>query len=240
MKFSLIICVDKEWGFAKNSQIPWSIPKENEHFIKTVTKVELGNTNAYLVGKKSWEMETPEQRSFLLKNCHVLVLSRTGKMSIPKNEQGYVCSSFDRALQKLALQSYEINNVFICGGFEIYIESLKRGLITDCIISKIDNTFGCDLHIRSLNEYLKSNFTIKETIFNETFKVEYWRNSGTNILQNFKRTCTFEVHGIKLDVFVSDLRVCEEYPMFECSLTRCLKFLLEQSFYFRKKKSYSL
>jgi dihydrofolate reductase len=131
--------------------------------------------NGYIIAKKSWEADLPENRQKILACCDVFCLTRTGRFNIPKEQQGKQYCSLDHALSEIRSTLIPPQKVFICGGINLYQEAFMRGIVNQCILSFLPNDYACDLHLNFIRDNLKDQFnqTLKDKRHRQ-FHVEYW------------------------------------------------------------------
>lgn len=238
MHFCLIACVDSRFGIAKDNRLPWSIDEESQHFVKTVTHSPNNRKNAYLVGRVSWELDSPERRQFLAAKCHVIVLSASGSIDLPKDQFGRVCSSFDHALHELMSISEQLDNIFVCGGRRVYREALERGLVRNCIVSRLEQDYQCDVHLPFLPDYLGRYYAKKKNddLFSE-FRIEYWESTP---LQRVQPTHGFveriQCAAVSCEISVSDGRQSDPARRLECPLGHCVQHIITTLFHFCRSR----
>lgn len=125
MKITLIAALDQQNGIGKNGTLPWHVPEDLSHFLRT-TK---GHT--VVMGRKTFEsLRAP------LKGRENWVLSRTSKdiegVRIVRSVQ-----------QVLGLAAHlEIEQLFIIGGSEIYKAFMPYA--TELILTRIKGVYDCD------------------------------------------------------------------------------------------------
>lgn len=73
---NLIAAVDLHYAIGKENDLPWRLPKEYAHFVRTTTRTqEPGKINAVIMGRRCWESIPEKFRP--LRNRVNVVLSRT-------------------------------------------------------------------------------------------------------------------------------------------------------------------
>ena len=109
------------------------------HF-KRVTSVppSPSQTNAVIMGRKTWESIPPKFRP--LDNRLNVILSRSSYTC--DNEDVLVCSSLKEAMEKLN-KMQNTGNVYVIGGGQVYKESLESGLVQKVIRKSTTEVIGC-------------------------------------------------------------------------------------------------
>jgi dihydrofolate reductase len=112
-------------GIGAGGDLVWRLPGDMAHF-KRVTSVppSPSQTNAVIMGRKTWESIPPKFRP--LDNRLNVILSRTSYTC--DNEDVLVCSSLEEAMEKLNKME-NTGNVYVIGGGQVYKESLESGLV---------------------------------------------------------------------------------------------------------------
>lgn len=139
-KFSVIVAIDKNNGFAKDGTIPW-VNRSDMAFFRETT---LGRgKNIVIMGRTTYESIPLEHRP--LKGRHCLVVSSTWKQE--QHPEVTVCSSLTDALATVgaAMRNYE--EVFIAGGERLYREAVTdfNYLCRKIYVTKLKSEYDCDL-----------------------------------------------------------------------------------------------
>lgn len=153
----MIMCVDNNYGFAKNNKLPWNINNEMEHFIKhTKNKtIVMGSKTFFAIGK-------------VLKDRNNIILTHNKKLSIPNAKVIYD--------YKQIIKLSKSKDVYIIGGKEIFNLFLKYA--DEIIISKLYQSYDCDqTYIPNLK-----NYKLVKTINYKEFQVEYYKTFNQKIL----------------------------------------------------------
>ena len=137
MEFNLVVCIDRNYGIAKNGEIPWKIKEDSDYFRDLIKTKVNGKPNVIVSGRKTYK------KMGLVKEHYNVVFTRDviGKDTIiqVRNEE-----EFFSELTKL-----DYGKIFICGGSEIYklftnlIEKYKIILY----LNVVDENFNCDTFI---------------------------------------------------------------------------------------------
>uniref|UniRef100_A0A0N5BRD7 dihydrofolate reductase n=1 Tax=Strongyloides papillosus TaxID=174720 RepID=A0A0N5BRD7_STREA len=150
-RLHLIWAQDIKGGIGKNNTLPWDIPNEMAHFQKTTTTVtDPTKRNAVIMGRKCWE-SIPEKYRPLRKRLNI-VLSRALP---PVNEKNLIITNdFDNLMDRLSTDkeiNSDLENVFVIGGSDIYKLGLESKYLSKLIVTTIENDFGCDIIIPSID-----------------------------------------------------------------------------------------
>ena len=131
--FSLVVCVDSNWGIAKNGQLLEWIPEDLKNFQK-ITK-----DSVVVMGKTTFQ-SLPNGP---LKNRINVVLTRDKKF---KSKDVVICNSVEECIKKV--KKYN-KNIFIIGGSQIYQQFL---LYCDkAYVTKIFNDYNADTFMVNLD-----------------------------------------------------------------------------------------
>ena len=202
--YHTIVCVDKNYGIAKNelnrSYIPWhfkdeyiDIKKQDLLFFKKITT---GHT--IIMGRKTFE------EIGILPYRENIIISSTLKLEDAENKNVLIFSNPYDVIKFLNKRKYE--HIFVIGGEKIYNWFIKNNLITLEFISIINNDFNCNLFYNkqleykiqnnnrknlykkySLNEFKNNKITDNETKqFNQNDQTNYIINKLDNILYEYK------------------------------------------------------
>ena len=127
MKITLIAAVDNQNGIGKNGTLPWHVPEDMSHFLRT-TK---GHT--VVMGRKTFEsLRAP------LKGRENWVISRT----MPAFTKGFWLFREVESVLKWA-EASEVKQLFIIGGAEIY--AAFEPYADRYIITVISGNYDCDV-----------------------------------------------------------------------------------------------
>ena len=128
-RFNIIVAVDEKNGIGKDGKIPWKNP-EDMKFFKYMT-IGDGN-NALIMGRKTFE-SLPKK----LDRRKVVVLSRDF-------DSDFVYPDLLSALKDLGKENHE--NIYICGGEQLYNEAIDKYLYlcNDIYVTKIQGDYECD------------------------------------------------------------------------------------------------
>lgn len=140
MKFSMIVACDKNRGIGRNNDLPWHLSGDMKYFRETTAspKMENKGQNAVIMGRRTYE-SLPMDKRPLPRRLNV-VLSRN--LDYKTDEGVLVADSLDSALEKL--KTYDIHEVFVIGGGNVYADAIKHPSCDKLYITEIDGTYTCD------------------------------------------------------------------------------------------------
>ena len=137
--FSIIVAIDSANGIAKDGEIPWN-SREDMRFFRDTT-IGKGK-NAVIFGRLTYETIDEDHRP--LEKRRNVVLSR--KMKQDSNPNILIFGSLVEALAGLGQQQSAYEDVFICGGEQVYNEVLRDYLYLckRIYVTKFKNDYACD------------------------------------------------------------------------------------------------
>ncbi len=147
---NIIVCVDAEYGIAKNNILPWHYSKDLQYFKK------LTIYSIVIMGYKTFK-SLPNNKP--LNNRLNFVLTTKNINSLEKFDNVFYFNSISSILHYLNDNKEITGNIWVIGGASIYNAFLKLQLINKMYITIInDKTYNCDKFFNI--KYLK-NFYIK-------------------------------------------------------------------------------
>ncbi len=158
----LIVCVDQEFGIAKNGQLPWHIPSEMQHFKKTTLHhpVVMGHQTFLSMGGK------------LLPQRKNIIFSRNPDLKI----KGALVTHDVTKILKWAKRE----DVFLIGGKQIY--ELFFDYCDELIISQCKKSYECDVFFQPYLKY----FVPYKVIPAKEYDITYYRSLYHKILDGKK------------------------------------------------------
>jgi dihydrofolate reductase/thymidylate synthase len=151
MIFSLIVCVNGNFGIGKDNDIPWKFSKDLSHFKKITTSNKEKNS-IIIMGNNTYKSLPDNFKP--LPNRMNLVLSKQIKES--DNENLKYFNSIISLLCFININKEKYNDeVFVIGGSYIYNMFLELKIITNLYITLIhSNKEKCDTYF-NFNKYIK-------------------------------------------------------------------------------------
>jgi len=153
---NLIIATDNKFGFSKAGAIPWYYSKDLLFFkTKTLNNVIIMGKNTFLTLKKP-----------LVNRVNIVVSSTLIDTEFEKYDNLFIFSTLNDAITYAKSLNKEI---FICGGLNIYNQTLENNIIDNIYLTYINNDYNCDLFININSLY---NYKINTIIdSNEDYKI---------------------------------------------------------------------
>lgn len=130
-------------GIGFQGQLPWRLPGDMKHFrLVTSTPPKPGQTNAVIMGRKTWDSIPPKFRP--LPGRVNVILSRGGKHAVkglPTSEaEGsapvLVAASLDAAMVQLNARP-DLGSTFVIGGGQIYNAAMESGLVNRVVYTNV-------------------------------------------------------------------------------------------------------
>ncbi|XP_067276399.1 zgc:153031 isoform X2 [Pseudorasbora parva] len=140
----LIAAACSDMGIGKNGELPWSLPKEFQFFLDTITAVSTsGKKNLVVWGRVSW-FSSPEM-IFPLANCINLVLSK--KLNAEPPRAHYLCKDFESVIRLVSEPPlcHIVETIWVLGGPEVYKKGLEHPWCDLIYLTNIMGDFDCDV-----------------------------------------------------------------------------------------------
>lgn len=179
LKIEALVATDLKNGFAKNNTIPWKIMRDLQYFkdITTVTPDPNNLINVVIMGRKTYE-----SMGRLLPNRINIVLTTQKNYTLPVNKKtkGFVCSSYEEALQ-LCSTMVNVYKVFIIGGEQVYLRAIKTSHVRGIYKTVVHGDFQCDTYFPDVSSCYKLTATsVPESEGNHQFHFELWEKRLEN------------------------------------------------------------
>ncbi|PMD21056.1 hypothetical protein NA56DRAFT_720672 [Hyaloscypha hepaticicola] len=139
-ELTLIVAATGKMGIGRGGTLPWTGLKREMAYFARVTKRAspgVGNTNALIMGRKTWESIPPKFRP--LKDRTNIVITRTSGLTA---QGGNVTSSVEEAIE--AVEKTEVTRAFVIGGAQIYKAALERKETKRILLTRVLSDFECD------------------------------------------------------------------------------------------------
>lgn len=163
-KFNVVVAHDSKNGIGMNGQLPWRLSEDMKHF-KSLTMGKEGETNAVIMGRKTWESIPAKFRP--LPGRINVVISRNKEYELPDN----AC----RAGSLVDSLFIKADRLFVIGGAEIYKEAIDHANCEGVYVTRIRGEYECDTFLPSYEEKFKKELVL--TTLNEggvLYSIEYW------------------------------------------------------------------
>jgi dihydrofolate reductase len=136
MNYNIIVAICKNNGIGYKNKIPWYIKED----LKLFSKLTKGNkNNAIIMGRNTFE-SLPN--NFLPKRDNLILSS---SIIIDERREDNIIKTFDNinAIIKFC-NNKKYEQVWIIGGQLIYETFIKKNIINNLFITKINNEYLCD------------------------------------------------------------------------------------------------
>ena len=136
MNYNIIVAICKNNGIGYNNKIPWYIKEDLKLFSKLTTG---NNNNAIIMGRNTFE-SLPN--NFLPKRDNLILSS---SIIIDEKRENNIIKTFDNIDAIINFcDNKKYQEVWVIGGQLIYETFIKKNIINNLFITKINNTYECD------------------------------------------------------------------------------------------------
>jgi dihydrofolate reductase / thymidylate synthase len=178
----------KKKGIGINNALPWNIKKDLQYFKNITTNVEKDNKiefiNSVIMGYNTWT-SIPEKYKPLEKRINIII---TNKEIVSNNKfiiyiKWYdltkTLMEFNNQKFKCKDKMYQINKNFIIGGEAIYKLALQSLNINTVYITEIYNKYECDRYFPEFNNKFKlTNVSSFQNENNNYFRFLIYKNNN--------------------------------------------------------------
>ena len=160
--FKIIAATTKNGGIGVNGELPWHNTTDMKYFRNiTVQRIDEFNTNAIIMGRKTWESL---KGNALHSRLNVCITSQ--------ELEGVACfPSLDKALEYL-YSNDRVEHIFVIGGAILYKEALQHPDCIDLLINRIDCDVPCDTFFPDFDTdtfFLSSSHRLSDDVVNEHY-----------------------------------------------------------------------
>lgn len=138
MNIAIIVAMDANRGIGKNNDLMWHLPADMKFFKEKTTD------NIVVMGRKNYESIPEKYRP--LPNRENVILTRNKDF---KAEGCIVLHSIEELLKHY--ENEEDRTMFIIGGGEIYKEALKKDIVDEMYITKVNKSYDADTFFPEIN-----------------------------------------------------------------------------------------
>jgi dihydrofolate reductase len=138
MNIAIIVAMDANRGIGKNNDLMWHLPADMKFFKDKTTD------NIVVMGRKNYESIPEKYRP--LPNRENVILTRNKDF---KAEGCIVLHSIEEVLKHY--ENEEDRTMFIIGGGEIYKEALKKDIVDEMYITKVNKSYDADTFFPEIN-----------------------------------------------------------------------------------------
>ena len=177
-------------GIGSEGKIPWMLRNDLKNFQQITIKTFKPYTkNMVVMGRKTWE--SLPNKSKPLKNRINVVLTRNTRQTLKKEIEAYkdtyVKHDFNEILEVSDLNNkFNLSNIFIIGGEEIYKQALESGKVSKIYLTEIYKDVECDTFFP----------TIATEDFNLTYVSKFY--SENNIYYRYKEFSSVKCDKVKV------------------------------------------
>ena len=164
MNIAIIVAMDAKRGIGKNNDLMWHLPADMKFFKEKTTE------NIVVMGRKNFESIPEKYRP--LPNRENVILTRNKSF---KAEGCHVFHSFDEVLKHY--ENEEDRTMFIIGGGEIYKEALKKDIVDEMFITKVNKSYDADTFFPEINlrDWRRSKILTNPEDKNHEAEFDIWK-----------------------------------------------------------------
>lgn len=141
-------------GIGKNNDLPWTLPKDFNYFLRFISTFNSKNKmNALIVGRKTWNSIPHNMNEFKM-NLIVIVSSKYHQQKDNLDYKSYdvdkilIAESFNAAISLINEKySHLVDSIIAIGGTNIYSEAIKSNHFNRFYLTRIFKHFDCDTFI---------------------------------------------------------------------------------------------
>lgn len=142
--FNLIVAFDQHRGISKNQTIPWSLPKDLQHFKQKTL-------NSYIImGRLTWL----SLKKKLPQRTHIVIST-----TLEKNDEhspDYIFKDLETCLSYLQRHDSLVKYIFIIGGSRLYKEAILYNHCQYIYTTQIYHNYECDNFFPSIPFHFKT------------------------------------------------------------------------------------
>ena len=232
MNIIVAIC-KKNNGIGFENKIPWHLQSDLNNFQLITSKTFKPYTkNMVVMGRKTWD-SIPNKHKPLKNRINIILTHNKSselKSKIESHKNTYVKYDFNDILETNTLnKKYNISNIFVIGGENIYKMALESNQVSKIYMTEIYNDVECDTYFPNINENYSltyvSKFNYESDIYyryveyskktpltiewinnNETIYMNTLKKIITNGIENNDRTGigTYSIFGEKFEYDLDD------------------------------------
>lgn len=155
MPFSIIACVDKNYGIGLKNTIPWHSSssrskKKGEDFVKKDLQYfkHITENNVVIMGKNTWN--SINKKKGLSNRLNIIITSNSDNLDpVPEDiDNIFISNDFNNALKF----AYNLElNIFVIGGAQLYKSAINHDDLEYIYINKIDKEYDCDVYFPAIS-----------------------------------------------------------------------------------------
>lgn len=199
-QISLICVTDAKYGISKDGKIPWRI-REDIAFFHDVTRQTNARDrlNAVVMGKNTWKA-LPSNARGLRDRINIIVSNTMTTHELESDNsletEVHLVHSLNEAVE--LSNKLNVENLFICGGKNIYIEALRDLKLDNIYFNMISHDYGCDNLLTELHDFLCETYIKYETRMDKSFKLldELYGSDGEFVNVSFLKLSIDKNHRV--------------------------------------------
>ena len=149
MNINLIVCTDKNFGIGKNNTLPWNYSIDLEFFKNSTISNNSKKINIVIMGNNTYK-SIPETRRPLKHRLNI-VLTKNKELYNYNEDLNILDTKLVYFNDLISILHYVdknkkyINDVWVCGGSNIYTQFLELHIVNNIYLTSIINSnFDCD------------------------------------------------------------------------------------------------
>jgi len=189
-RLCLIVAVDRNNGFAKDGHIPWRVLEDFNFFSDVTRRQSARGKNAIIMGKNTWKT-LPDSSRGLKDRINIVISSTMTQEELESDnickQEAYLHTTLEDALVK-CVSTETIGDIYICGGRQIYTETVEKYRPDEFFVTRFDHDFGTDTFFDPSPFVLKDDYLCD---MSHKFKLTD-SISGASFDASFKKYCLRE------------------------------------------------
>ena len=226
--FNIILAFDKNYGIAKNNELPWNLSLDMKFFKETIES-KLFSRTTLIMGRKTLE-SLPS--SFLNDNTKIFIVISNTIDNYKDNKNIHFTKNFTLSLELAnGISLNNNNNVWVIGGARLYNEAFNHRELNNIYYTFIDHNFNCDTFINfpwelenkqvysrvALHEIDRKTNELHKLIFYKMRPILDIENQYLTLLNNILKTGTQKMtrNGYTKSLFGKELNfdVSNNFPL---------------------------
>jgi dihydrofolate reductase/thymidylate synthase len=149
---SVIVATTSKGGIGKDGSLPWKLPEDMAHFKKVTTSSPMGQMNAVIMGRKTWD-SIPSKFRPLCDRLNVVLSSRAADPDFAGSfpPEVLLASSVEDAVNQVSKRS-DIADIFAIGGESVYKAVLDMPSCSRIYVTRIAKDIECDAFFPAFDE----------------------------------------------------------------------------------------
>jgi dihydrofolate reductase len=166
----IVVAMDADRGIGRGGSLPWHIPADLKRFKAVTTAAPLGQHNAVIMGRKTWESLPDKFRPLPGRQNIVLSL----QPSYPVPEGVWLAASLSLALTR-AQSDPQIASIFVIGGADVIRQAMAMPACTKIHLTQVLGKADCDVFLPDfLAAFVRTACQPQQSENNWVFCFETW------------------------------------------------------------------